>query len=299
MVRVSSDRLDQLMKLVGELVINQSRLQQAHAQSGAAELVGPVESMERLISELLDSVFSIRMMPIGPTVARFKRLARDLSEQLGKEIGLITEGNETELDKTVLDQLGDPLVHLPRNSMDHGIELPAERLAKGKPARGTVLLTAAHDGGQVVITIKDDGAGLDRERIRKKAEEKGLVDPRTHLSDQETLELIMRPGFSTAAYFVEVRGGPLVSRHRPAVDVLFRSTARYAGANAVGVILTGMGDDGARGMLELKESGAFNIAQDEDSCVVFGMPQAACKLGGVDLVLPLTRIAAEILRRSP
>jgi two-component system chemotaxis sensor kinase CheA len=205
-VRVASDRLDKLVKLVGELVINQSRLQQAHAHDGGAELAGPVESMERLIAELRDSVFGMRMMPIGPTFARFKRLVRDLSEQLGKEIELHTEGEDTELDKTVLDQLGDPLVHLVRNSLDHGIELPAERIAKGKPAKGRLLLSAAHESGHVVITIRDDGKGLDRALIRAKAEEKGLIDPGAHLSEQETLELIMRPGFSTAQAVTQLSG---------------------------------------------------------------------------------------------
>jgi two-component system chemotaxis response regulator CheB len=132
-------------------------------------------------------------------------------------------------------------------------------------------------------------------RIKEAADGDPVLPGQALIAQGNQHMLLKRSG---ARYFVEVRGGPLVSRHRPAVDVLFRSTARYAGANAVGVILTGMGDDGARGMLELKESGAFNIAQDEESCVVFGMPQAAFKLGGIDLVLPLTKIPAEILRRA-
>jgi two-component system chemotaxis sensor kinase CheA len=206
MVRVPSQRLDQLVKLVGELVINQSRLQQAHASGTTSEIAGPVEAMERLISDLRDSVFGIRMMPIGPTFHRFKRLARDLSSQLDKEIELDTAGDETELDKTVLDQLGDPLVHLIRNSMDHGIEPPADRVAKGKPPTGRVLLTAAYDGGQVVISIQDDGRGLNHDAIRRKAIEKGLIDPGTNLSESETFDLIMRPGFSTAAAVTQLSG---------------------------------------------------------------------------------------------
>ncbi|HEY6876667.1 MAG TPA: chemotaxis protein CheA, partial [Polyangiales bacterium] len=205
-VRVPSERLDLLVKLVGELVINQSRLQQACAQGSRAEMADPVEAMERLITELRDSVLGIRMMPIGPTFRRFERLARDLSAQLEKEIELVTEGDETELDKTVLDQLGDPLVHMIRNSMDHGIEPPAERAERGKPVRGRVLLTASHDGGQVVITIKDDGRGLDASAIRAKAEEKGLIEPGAHLSEQDTYDLIMKPGFSTAKAVTQLSG---------------------------------------------------------------------------------------------
>jgi two-component system, chemotaxis family, sensor kinase CheA len=145
-------------------------------------------------------------MPIGPTFARFKRLVRDLSAQLGKNIELVTDGEDTELDKTVLDQLADPLVHLIRNSLDHGIELPGERLAKGKPARGTLYLGAAHENGAVAITIRDDGRGLNRAVIRQKAEERGLIEPGSHLSEQETYELIMRPGFSTAQAVTELSG---------------------------------------------------------------------------------------------
>ncbi|HEY6876908.1 MAG TPA: chemotaxis protein CheA, partial [Polyangiales bacterium] len=181
-------------------------LQQACAQGSRAEMADPVEAMERLITELRDSVFGIRMMPIGPTFRRFERLARDLSSQLGKEIELVTEGDDTELDKTVLDQLGDPLVHMIRNSMDHGIEAPADRAARGKPERGRVLLTASHEGGQVVITIKDDGRGLDANAIRAKAEEKGLIEPGAHLSEQDTFDLIMKPGFSTAKEVTQLSG---------------------------------------------------------------------------------------------
>jgi two-component system, chemotaxis family, sensor kinase CheA len=205
-VRIPSSRLDQLMKLVGELVINQSRLQQAHTKRDTTELAGPVEAMERLISELRESVFSIRMMPIGPTFHKFRRVARDLSAQLGKDIELFTEGDDTPVDKTVLDQIGEPLMHLVRNSMDHGIELPAERVAKGKSPTGRVTLAAAHDGDHVVITIRDDGKGLDAAAIRAKAEEKGLIEPGAHLSEADTFDLIMRPGFSTAQTVTEVSG---------------------------------------------------------------------------------------------
>jgi two-component system chemotaxis sensor kinase CheA len=205
-VRVSTDRLDQLVKLVGELVINQSRLQQAFVEDSSADMAGPVEAMDRLIAELRDSVLGIRMMPIGTTFNRYQRLVRDLAVELDKEIDLVTAGAETELDKTVLDQLGDPLVHILRNSMDHGIETPDERERKGKPRRGTVRLTASHEGAQVVITIADDGKGLDKAAIRAKAEEKGLVAPGAVLTEQETFDLIMRPGFSTAKAITQLSG---------------------------------------------------------------------------------------------
>jgi two-component system chemotaxis sensor kinase CheA len=205
-VRVPSDRLDRLVNLVGELVMNQSRLSQVAAVANQANLAGPVEELERLVDELRDNVLGIRMMPIGATFSRFKRLVHDLSAELGKEIDLVAQGEETELDKTVLDQLGDPLVHLIRNSIDHGIELPEARLAAGKARRGIIRLAAAHVGSNVVITITDDGRGIDPEAVRAKAVEKGLLAPEAKLSEREMYELIFRPGFSTAKQVSNVSG---------------------------------------------------------------------------------------------
>lgn len=205
-VRVPSDRLDRLVNLVGELVMNQSRLSQVAAQANVPNLSGPVEELERLVDELRDNVLGIRMMPIGATFSRFKRLVHDLSAELGKEIDLVTEGEETEMDKTVLDQLGDPLVHLIRNSIGHGIESPEVRAAAGKPRRGIIRLAAAHIGSNVVITIADDGRGLDPEAIRAKAVEKGLIAAAAKLSEREMYELIFRPGFSTAKQVTNVSG---------------------------------------------------------------------------------------------
>ena len=176
-VRVPSERLDRLVRLVGELVMNQSRLTQVAARASVPNLAAPVEELERLVAELRDNVLGIRMMPIGTTFSRFKRLVHDLSQELGKEIDLVTEGAETELDKTVLDQLGDPLVHLIRNSLDHGIELPAERLRRGKPRCGTIALSATHVGSNVVITIRDDGRGIDAAAVRAKAVAQRLIAP--------------------------------------------------------------------------------------------------------------------------
>jgi two-component system chemotaxis sensor kinase CheA len=205
-LRVPSERLDHLVTLVGELVINQSRLNQALALSGSHELAAPVEAMEGLIAELRDSVLCIRMLPVSTTFNRFKRLVHDLSAELHKEVDLVLEGEDTEVDKTVLDQLGDPLVHLIRNSLDHGIEPPEQRLASGKPRRGQLRLSAAHDGAHVVITIQDDGRGIDKAAVRAKAIAKGLIDPAASLSDQEIHDLLTLPGFSTASHVTQVSG---------------------------------------------------------------------------------------------
>ena len=205
-VRVPSDKLDALINLLGELVTNQARLSQIARNTGDIVLGAPVEEADRLTDELRDIVLNIRMMPIGTTFSRFKRLVRDLSGELGKQIELVTEGAETELDKTVIDRLGDPLVHLIRNSIDHGIELPDERLGKGKPAKGTITLTAAHKGASVVISIIDDGKGLDRAAILRKARERGLVSGDSELSEKEIYSLIFQPGFSTAQKVTDVSG---------------------------------------------------------------------------------------------
>jgi two-component system chemotaxis sensor kinase CheA len=205
-VRVPSERLDRLVNLVGELVMNQSRLSQVAAAAKLPDLAASVEDLERLVDELRDNVLGIRMMPIGATFSRFKRLVHDLSAELAKEVDLVTEGEDTELDKTVLDQLGDPLVHLIRNSLDHGIELPAVRVGAGKPRRGIIRLAAAHVGSNVVITITDDGRGIDAAAVRAKAVEKGLVAADAKLSEREINELIFRPGFSTAEKITSVSG---------------------------------------------------------------------------------------------
>jgi len=205
-VRVPSERLDRLVNLVGELVMNQSRLSQIAALANLPNLASPVEDLERLVNELRDNVLGIRMMPIGATFSRFKRLVHDLSCELQKEIDLVTDGAETELDKTVLDQLGDPLVHLIRNSIDHGIEPPDERVAAGKPRRGIIRLAARHVGSHVIITITDDGRGIDPEAIRATAVEKGIIATDAKPSEREMYELIFRPGFSTAKQVTSVSG---------------------------------------------------------------------------------------------
>jgi len=205
-VRVPSARLDRLVNLVGELVMNQSRLAQAALLAGTPEMANPVQEMERLVAELRDDVLSIRMLPIGTIFGRYRRLVHDLSAELGKEVDLVTEGADTELDKSILDQLGEPLVHLLRNSIDHGIESADQRVELGKPRRGTVRLSAAHMGSHVVIRIEDDGHGINRQAVRAKAVDKKLIAPEADLSDRELLNLILLPGFSTAERVTNVSG---------------------------------------------------------------------------------------------
>ena len=205
-IRVPAERLDHLVNLVGELVTVQAHLSQVAATRNDNDIIGVAEEVERLIAELRDTTLTMRMLPIGSTFSKFKRLVRDLSAELGKEIDLETSGADTELDKTVIEKLNDPLVHLIRNSIDHGIEMPADRTAAGKPAKGVVHLGAEHSGDSVLVTIRDDGAGLNKERIRAKAIERGLITTTTELTDKETYNLIFAPGFSTAQKVTSVSG---------------------------------------------------------------------------------------------
>ncbi len=205
-LRVDAAKLDDLVNLVGELVIAQARLTQLASGLAHPALTSVAEEIERLSNELRDNTLGIRMLPIGTTFSRFRRLVRDLSSEMHKSIELVTEGGETELDKTVIEQLNDPLVHLLRNSIDHGIEPPEERLAAGKPETGSIVLSAEHAGGEVVLSILDDGRGMDPARIRAKAEEKGLVSPETRLSESEIYNLVFLPGFSTAEKITNVSG---------------------------------------------------------------------------------------------
>ncbi len=205
-IRVAAEKLDRLINLVGELVVTQARLTQLASNTTDVEFVEPVEEVERLTAELRDCVLNIRMLPIGTTFARFKRLVRDLSSELGKEVVMITEGADTELDKNVIDQLGEPLVHLIRNSIDHGIEKPDERVALGKSRKGVVRLAATHSGANVVITVSDDGKGLNPEMLREKAISKGFIKPEDELSEQDLFNLIFEPGFSTAQNVTSVSG---------------------------------------------------------------------------------------------
>lgn len=205
-IRVSSDKLDQLIDLVGELVTFNARLGQHAQMANNPTLLMLSEQSERLIIALRNNAMDMRMLPIGTIFTRFRRLVHDLSADMHKNIELVTEGAETELDKTVIEKLNDPLIHMIRNSVDHGIETREERIAKGKNPQGTVKLIAQHAGAFVLIIISDDGAGLNKDKIYKKAVDKGLVAPGVDVSDNEIYNMIFLPGFSTADKVSSISG---------------------------------------------------------------------------------------------
>jgi len=223
-VRVGADKLDILVDLVGELVTVQARLSQKAGMAHDADLLNIAEEVERLTAELRDNTMGIRMMPIGATFSKFKRLVRDLSDELHKEVLLTTEGSETELDKTVIERLNDPLVHIIRNSIDHGIEPAEVRTAAGKTKQGTVHLSAIHSGAHVLIRISDDGKGLDAAVIRATAVEKGQIAPDEDLSESEVFAQIFAPGFSTAKEVTDVSGRGV------GMDVVKRSVEALRGS---------------------------------------------------------------------
>lgn len=205
-IRVNSEKLDQLIDLVGELVTFNARLGEFSTRENNPALMTLSEQSERLILALRDNAMDMRMLPIGTIFTRFRRLVHDLASDMHKDIELITEGSETELDKTVIEKLNDPLIHMIRNSVDHGIESKEERLAKGKPAQGIVKLIAQHVGAFVLIIISDDGAGLNKEKIYKKAIDKNLIAPGTEISDSDIYSMIFLPGFSTSEKVTAVSG---------------------------------------------------------------------------------------------
>lgn len=205
-IRVPSEKLDILMDLMSELVTVQASISQTANLQENEEMIALAEVMERLTSDLRDITMSIRMLPIGTTFNKFKRLVRDLSKELNKDVKLVTSGAETELDKKVIERLNDPLVHIIRNCIDHGIESPEEREALGKPPSGTISLSASHSGTNVVIQVKDDGKGIRLQSIREVAETKELLPPNVELSDKELLAMVFAPGFSTAQTVTNVSG---------------------------------------------------------------------------------------------
>ena len=207
-LRVSVEKVDQLINLVGELVITQAMLAQNSRSVDAQlnqQLLSGLADLERNTRDLQEAVMSIRMIPMSMVFNRFPRMLRDLAAKLGKKVELVTQGEATELDKGLVEKITDPLTHLVRNSCDHGIELPDERTAKGKPEGGTITLVASHQGGSIVIEVRDDGRGLSREKLLKKARERGIDAPDS-LSDQEVYGLIFAPGFSTADVVTDVSG---------------------------------------------------------------------------------------------
>ncbi len=237
-IRVSADKLDHLANIVGELVTVQARLTQLAGASGDPEISFVAEEVERLTEKLRDNAMSIRMLPIGTAFNRFRRVVRDLSRDLGKEVELIAEGGETELDKTVIERLHEPLVHIIRNSMDHGIEVPEMREAAGKSRQGKICLSAEHSGASVLIRIADDGAGLNTVAIRERAVECGLIAPSAELSEDQTHALIVQPGFSTMREVTGLSGrGVGMDVVQRAIETL-RGSLQIASARGKGTTMT-------------------------------------------------------------
>ena len=207
-VRVDIDKLDTLMNLMGELVVNKVRLEQIGQTHRLSELTETLEQMDRVTTDLQNIVMKVRMVPVSQVFNRFPRMVRDVTKELNKEINLTIEGEETELDRTVIDEIGDPIMHLLRNSLDHGVEMPDDRVAKGKPRVGEVKLIARHEGNNVVIMVTDDGKGIDPDVIRRKAVEKGLFsqDEVERMDDADAVRIIFLPGFSTAEKISDISG---------------------------------------------------------------------------------------------
>ncbi|MDD2608182.1 MAG: chemotaxis protein CheW [Giesbergeria sp.] len=224
-IRVAVNKVDQLINLVGELVITQAMLAQNSRGLDAAlyqQLLAGLADLDRNTRDLQESVMSIRMIPMSVVFSRFPRMLRDLAQKLGKKVDFVTHGEATELDKGLVEKITDPLTHLVRNSCDHGIEMPAERLAKGKPENGTIVLSASHQGGSIVIEVRDDGKGLSREKILSKAHERGL-DVNDNMPDEEVWMLIFAPGFSTADVITDISGRGV------GLDVVKRNIAELNG----------------------------------------------------------------------
>jgi two-component system chemotaxis sensor kinase CheA len=206
-VRIDLRRLDALMNLIGELVITRGRLVELAREIGNPVLDDAITQASRLIADLQDEIMTCRMVPVWQVFDRFPRLVRDAARTLGKDVSLEIEGKDIELDRSMLDEIGDPIVHLLRNAVDHGIERPADRAAAGKPAVGRLTLSASRDRSAVLIRVSDDGRGIDRNRVLQKAQETGLLDRSTvELTDEELMRLISRPGFSTAEAVTEISG---------------------------------------------------------------------------------------------
>ncbi len=208
-IRVDLDRVDRLINLVGELVINQAMLSQSVVESdnnGASSINMGLEELQQLTREIQDSVMAIRAQPVKPVFQRMSRIVREVADMTGKQIRLITEGENTEVDKTVIDKLAEPLTHMIRNAVDHGVETPEKREAAGKNPEGTVRLSAKHRSGRIIIELSDDGAGINRERVRQKAIDNDLITADANLSDEEIDNLIFAPGFSTAEKLSDISG---------------------------------------------------------------------------------------------
>ena len=277
-IRVDLDRVDRLIDLVGELVINQAMLAERVNEAGLARMsqvaVG-LDELEQLTREIQDSVMAIRAQPVKSVFQRMPRLAREVAMQVGKSVRLVTEGENTEVDKTVIERLSDPLTHMIRNAIDHGLERPEVRVAAGKPEEGLVRLSALHRSGRIVIEISDDGAGINRERVRTIAIEKGLIPADSKLSDEETDNLIFLPGFSTAATISDISGRGV------GMDVVKRSIQALGGRISISSI-PGKGS-------------TFTMSLPLTLAVLDGM---VVTVAGHTLVIPLTAIVEILLPKA-
>lgn len=282
-IRVDLSKIDQLVNLVGELVITQSMLSQfgeqaeqaAEGQNSSMEWVDKLKEglthLERHTRELQESVMNIRMLPVSFAFNRMPRIVHDVSQKLGKKIDLVMEGEGTELDKTMLEQLTDPLVHIVRNSIDHGVEMPDVRASKGKPETGTVRMAAFHQGGNILIQITDDGAGINHEVIERKAIEKGVIEEDHNLSQQDIIDLIFHPGFSTAEVVSDISGRGV------GMDVVRRNIRSLGGS--VDVKTT------------LGEGSVFTIRLPLTLAILDGQ---LCSVGSQTYVFPLVSIIESI-----
>ncbi|MYM74659.1 chemotaxis protein CheA [Duganella sp. FT134W] len=227
-IRVDSDKLDRLIDLVGELIIAGARANLIGQRIQNTELLECTSTMTGLVEDVRDAALELRMVKIGATFNRFQRVVHDVARELGKDIGLMVDGEDSELDKTVVEKIGDPLMHLVRNAMDHGIEPAEVRVAAGKPAKGMIKLNAFHESGSIVIEVSDDGGGLRKEKILAKAIERGLVDPERKLTDSEIYNLIFEAGFSTAEKITNLSGRGV------GMDVVKRNIQALRGSVDVG-----------------------------------------------------------------
>ncbi|MFC3799372.1 chemotaxis protein CheW [Cohnella sp. GCM10012308] len=280
-IRVSVERLDDLMNLVGELVIDQTRIQQvARTQrrrfqdDSVGELGHIADHLSRIIGDLQESVMKARMLPIEQLMGRFPRMIRDLSRDLGKELELVMEGQDTELDRTLIEEIADPLIHLIRNAVDHGLELPEVRERAGKPRQGILRIKAAHEDNQVVICVEDDGAGINPAKMRSSAVNKGIItqEEADALGDREAIDLIFRPGFSTAQQVSDVSGRGV------GMDIVASHIEK----------LNGMIDIRS----ELGRGTTFKIKLPLTLAIIVGL---LVKCGGQTLIIPMSNIA-EIVR---
>ncbi len=277
-IRVDLERVDRLIDLVGELVINQAMLAERVTEAGLARVsavaIG-LDELEQLTREIQDSVMAIRAQAVKSVFQRMPRLAREVAAQTGKSVRLVTEGEGTEVDKTVIERLSDPLTHMIRNAIDHGLEKPEVRLAAGKPAEGVVRLSALHRSGRIVIEVSDDGAGIDRSRVRAIAVDKGLIAPDAKLTDDEIDNLIFLPGFSTAATISDISGRGV------GMDVVKRSIQALGGRISI-ASRPGHGS-------------TFTLSLPLTLAVLDGM---VVTVAGQTLVIPLTAIVETLLPKA-